>query len=118
VSTPEELAAQLDAAIHGLHEIRRLVSDGGRDAFDASQDRTRALALCWVSVGSALKHYAQMTGTPQGVAPLSAPIRFRDRLAHQRLDKLDLNLLWETSVRETPVLLRILGRLHDQLATE
>ena len=118
MSTPEELAAQLDAAIHGLHEIRRLVSDGGRDAFDASQDRTRALALCWVSVGSALKHYAQMTGTPQGVAPLSAPIRFRDRLAHQRLDKLDLNLLWENSVRETPVLLRILGRLHDQLATE
>ena len=58
MSTPEELAAQLDAAIHGLHEIRRLVSDGGRDAFDASQDRTRALALCWVSVGSALKHYA------------------------------------------------------------
>ena len=117
MSNSEELAAQLGAAIHGLHEIRRLVSDGGRDAFDASQDRTRVLAFCWVSVGSALKHYAQMTGTPQGAAPLSAPIRFRDRLAHQQLDKLDLDLLWETSVRETPVLLRILERLHDQLGT-
>lgn len=118
MSTPEELAAQLDAATHGLHNIRRLVSEGGRDAFDASEDRTRALAFCWVSVGSALKHYAQMTGVPQGAAPLSAPIRFRDRLAHQRLDKLDLDLLWETSVRETPVLLRIVERLLDQLASE
>ncbi len=46
MSSSEELAAQLGAAIHGLHEIRRLVSDGGRDSFDASQDRTRALAFC------------------------------------------------------------------------
>lgn len=60
--------------------------------------------------------YAQMTGTPQGLAPLSAPIRFRDRLAHQRLDKLDLDLLWETSVREPPVLVRLLEALRDQLA--
>jgi uncharacterized protein with HEPN domain len=112
VSTSEEL----DAAVYGLHAIRRVVSDGGRDAFDASEDRTRALAFCWVSVGSALKHYAQMTGTPQGLAPLSAPIRFRDRLAHQRLDKLDLDLLWETSVREPPVLVRLLEALRDQLA--
>jgi uncharacterized protein with HEPN domain len=118
VSTPQELATQLDAAIYGLYSIRLLVSDGERDAFDASEDRTRALAFCWVSVGSALKHFAQVTGTPQGAAPLSAPIRFRDRLAHQRLDKLDLDLLWETSVRETPVLLRILERLHDQLGTD
>ncbi|MDA8070436.1 MAG: hypothetical protein M0Z82_02280 [Actinomycetota bacterium] len=55
---------------------------------------------------------------PQSAAPLSAPIGFRDRLAHQRLDKLDLDLAWETSVRETPVLLRIVERLHDQLGTE
>lgn len=47
VSTPEELAAQLDAATHGLHNIRRLVSEGERDAFDASEDRTRA----WPSAG-------------------------------------------------------------------
>lgn len=36
-----------------------------------------------------------MTGAPQGAPPLSAPIRFRDRLAHQRVDKLDLDPLWE-----------------------
>jgi len=33
--------------------------------------------------------------------------------ARQRLDKLDLDLLWETSVRETPVLLRMVERLLD-----
>ncbi len=118
MSTPGELAAQLDAAVYGLHEVRQIVSQGGRAAFDASEDRTRAAAFCWVSVGSALKHYTQMTRMPQGAAPLSAPIRFRDRLAHQRLDKLDLDLLWETSVRETPVLLRILERLADKHGSE
>lgn len=114
MSRPEEVAAQLDAAIHGLEEVRRIVSEGGRATFDASEDRSRALAFCWVSTGSALKHYAQMTGAPQGAPPLSAPIRFRDRLAHQRLDKLDVDLLWETSVRDAPVLLRILSSLRDQ----
>ncbi|MHB1785186.1 MAG: HepT-like ribonuclease domain-containing protein [Acidimicrobiales bacterium] len=116
--TPGELEAQLNAAIYGLHQIRRIVSEGGRASFDASDDRSRALAFCWVSVGSALKHYSQMTRMPEGAAPLSDPIRFRDRLAHQRLDKLDLDLLWETSVRETPVLLRILERLADQQGEE
>ena len=95
MSHPEEVAAQLDAANHGLQEIRRVVSEGGREAFDASEDRSRALAFCWVSTGSAIKHYAHMTGAPQGAPPLSAPIRFRDRLAHQRVDKLDLDPLWE-----------------------
>ena len=115
---PEEVAAQLDAALHGLQEVRRVVSEGGRAAFDASEDRSRALAFCWVSTGSAVKHYAQMTGAPQGASPLSAPIRFRDRLAHQRLDKLDLNLLWETSVRDAPVLLRVLSSLRTQSSLE
>ncbi len=113
-----ELQAELDAALYALREIRRLVSEGGRDAFDASEDRRRAIVWCWVAAGSALKHYAHMAGTPQGQPPLSAPIRFRDRLAHQRLDKLDTNLLWETSVRETPVLVRIIVQLSDQLAAE
>ena len=62
MSRPEEVAAQLDAAIHGLHEIRRIVSEGGREA---SEDRSRALAFCWVSTGSAIKHYPQMTGAPR-----------------------------------------------------
>ncbi len=118
MSRPEEIAAQLDAAIHGAEEVRRVVSEGGRAAFDASEDRSRALAFCWVSTGSALKHYAQLTGAPQGAPPLSAPIRFRDRLAHQRLDKLDLNLLWETSVRDAPLLLRVLSSLRDQSSLE
>jgi uncharacterized protein with HEPN domain len=118
VSRAEELATQLDAALHGLQEVRRVVAEGGREAFDASEDRNRALAFCWVSTGSALKHYAQMTGTPQGAPPLSAPIRFRDRLAHQRLDKLDLDLLWETSVRDAPLLLRVLSSLRAQTSPE
>ncbi len=109
-----ELQAELDASLYALGEIRRLVSEGGRDAFDASEDRRRAIARCWVAAGSALKHYSQMAATPQGEPPLSAPIRFRDRLAHQRLDKLDADLLWETSVRETPCLFRTIERLRDQ----
>lgn len=55
-----------------------------------------------------------MSETPRGQPPLAAPIRLRDRLAHQRLDKLDTDLLWETSVRETPVLFRIIEQLRDQ----
>ncbi|HUJ66628.1 MAG TPA: HepT-like ribonuclease domain-containing protein [Acidimicrobiales bacterium] len=113
-----ELRAELDAALYALREIRKLVSEGGRDGFDASEDRRRAIAWCWVAAGSALKHYAQTSGTPQGQPPLAPPIRFRDRLAHQRLDKLDADLLWETSVRETPDLLRIIEQLRDQLAAE
>src|SRR5579875_3726914 len=53
-------------------------------------------------------------GNAQGEPPLSAPIRFRDRLAHQHLDKLDADLLWETTVRETPVRLRIIEQPRDQ----
>lgn len=113
-----ELRAELDAALYALREIRKLVSEAGRDGFDASEDRRRAIAWCWVTAGSALKHYARMSGTPQGQPPLAPPIRFRDRLAHQRLDKLDADLLWETSVRETPVLLRIIEQLPDQFAAE
>ena len=71
MSRPDEVAAQLDAAIHGLEEVRRIVSEGGRATFDASEDRSRALAFCWVSTGSALKHYAHMIGAPQGAPPLS-----------------------------------------------
>jgi hypothetical protein len=53
-----------------------------------------------------------------GTAAPGATHPIRDRLAHQRLDKLDADLLWETSVRETPVLLRIIEQLRDQLAAE
>jgi hypothetical protein len=53
-----------------------------------------------------------------GESPLSAPIQFRDRLAHQRLDKLDPDLLWVTSVLETPVLFRIMEQLHNQTTDE
>ena len=115
MSSSEELAAELSAAVHGLREIRELVGGGGRDAFVDSVDRQRALALCWVSVGSALKHYSQMTESEHGQPPLAAPIRFRDRLAHQRLDRLDPEILWETSVRQTPVLLRIVEGMLEQL---
>lgn len=80
---------ELDAAIFTLSEIRKLVSDAGQDAYNSSEDRRRAIAWCRVAAGSALKHYTHITGTPQGEPPLSAPTRFRDRLAHQRLDKLD-----------------------------
>lgn len=117
MSGHEDLAAELVGAIQGLREILRLVSQG-RQAFDASEDRRRSMAFCWVGVGSALKHYARSSGVSQGQPPLSAPIRFRDRLAHQRLDKLDTDLLWDTSVRETPVLVRWLEQDLDRLLSD
>jgi len=46
------------------------------------------------------------------------PISFRGRLAYQRCDKLNGYLLWETSVREAPVILCLLEQLRDQLAAE
>jgi hypothetical protein len=45
-----------------------------------------------------------MAATSNGEPPMSAPIRFRDSPAHQRLGELNADLLWETSVREAPVL--------------
>ncbi|MDA8044718.1 MAG: hypothetical protein M0Z30_05700 [Actinomycetota bacterium] len=42
MSRPEEVAAQLDAAIHGLEEVRRVVSEGGQVALFAS-DVERAI---------------------------------------------------------------------------
>jgi hypothetical protein len=63
-----------------------------------------------------------MTGTPPRCRSLlrspSVPIWFRDRLARQRLDELDVDLLWETSVEETPMLLRFVKRLSDQMGPD
>jgi hypothetical protein len=42
----------------------------------------------WVSVGSALKHYVRLAGIPHGHGPLAPAIQFRDKLAHQPLDRL------------------------------
>lgn len=113
-----DLQAELGPVLYALREVRRRDSEGGRDRFDARKDRRRAIAWCWVTAGSALKHYAPTSGAPKGHPSLAPPIRFRDRLAHQRLEKLDTDLLWETSVREAPALLRIIEQLRDQLAAE
>jgi hypothetical protein len=55
---------------------------------------------------------------PKAPLPLSAPIGLGDRLAHQRLDKVDLEVVWETSVREAAVVSGIVVHPYDQLATE
>jgi len=114
VKPQEDLAAELSAALHGLDEVARIVKDG-RGAFEANEDRQRALALCWMSIGSSLKHYARLSGIPQGQLPLAQPIRLRDKIAHQRLDKIDCEILWQTSVGDAPSLLRMATRLLDQL---
>ena len=70
MSRPAEVAAQFDAAIHGVEGARRVVIEGSRAAFAASKYRSRALAFCWVSTVSALKHYTQTAGAPQGTPPV------------------------------------------------
>lgn len=80
--------------------------------YDQNLDRQRALALCWISVGSALKHYAHIAGLPRGHGPLAPAIRLRDRLAHQPVDRLNPAVLWETSVRDAPELARIIAALR------
>ncbi|MGQ0717358.1 MAG: hypothetical protein ACT4NP_08580 [Pseudonocardiales bacterium] len=72
----------LGFALEALDEIDALV-DSGRHEFAASLDRQRALAFCWIAVGSALKDYIRIAQLPARQEPLSSPIRFRDRLAHQ-----------------------------------
>ncbi|MGH3693593.1 MAG: HepT-like ribonuclease domain-containing protein [Pseudonocardiaceae bacterium] len=71
-------------------------------------DRQRALAFCWIGVGSALKDYAQITKLPAQQEPLSSPIRFRDRLAHQSLSQLDADILWRVSTERVSDLRGIL----------
>jgi uncharacterized protein with HEPN domain len=101
----------LDTALHALDEIDRLV-DGGPETYHASQDRQRALAYCWIAVGSALKDYTRLEGIGQGRPPLAAPIRLRDRLAHQALDHLDADLLWRTSTTHTTALRLVIATLR------
>lgn len=108
------LGVELDAARQGLHAVAAIVAEG-REVFDASLAQQRALAFCWVTVGSALKHYAQLAGIPQRHGPLAPAIHFRDRLAHQPLDRLAPDIVWETSVRDAPELLRIVEAVINDL---
>lgn len=63
MNTPEEPLPNPCRYLGGLHDIRRPVLDGSRDASEASRnDPSRALALCSADVGGALGCYAEMTG--------------------------------------------------------
>lgn len=109
------LQAELEAARQGLLTVAAMVA-GGREAFAASADQQRALAFCWVSIGSALKHYARRAGMSQGHGPLAPAIQFRDKLAHQPLDRLAPEVVWETSVHDAPELLRVVEALINDLS--
>lgn len=112
MTDPSRLAAELVAAGEGLATIAGLVG-AGQASYDGSVDRQRAVALCWISVGSALKHYAALSGMPQGHGPLAPAIRLRDKLAHQPVSRLDPAVLWQASVRDAPQLRRIVEALPD-----
>lgn len=110
MTDPSRRTAELLAAREGLETIAALVDDG-QAVYDASVDRQRAVALCWISVGSALKHYAALSGMPQGHGPLAPAVRLRDKLAHQPVSRLDPAVLWQASVRDAPQLRRIVEAL-------
>lgn len=80
-------------------------------AFEASADRQRALAYVWITVGSALKDYASDVGIRPGEPPFAAVIGYRDRLAHQALDRLDVEIVWETSINRATLLLHVVEGL-------
>jgi uncharacterized protein with HEPN domain len=102
-----ESAELLGFALEALDEIDTLIGHG-YDEFTASLDRQRALAFCWIAVGSALKDYTRVAQIPARQEPLSSPIRFRDRLAHQSLSLLDPLLLWQVSVERVAELRAVL----------
>ena len=106
-----EAAELLGFALEALDEIDTLVGYG-YDEFAASLDRQRALAYCWIAVGSALKDYARLVQLSARQEPLSSPIRFRDRLAHQSLSQLDAALLWRVSIERVKELRAILVGLR------
>ncbi len=81
-----ESDALLGFALEAVDESDVLVGHG-RHECAASLDRQRALAFCWIAVGSALKDYTRSAQLPARQEPLSSPIRFRDRLAHQALSQ-------------------------------
>lgn len=110
------LRAELEAARQGLNAIARMVADE-REVFESSVVQQRALAFCWVTTGSALKHYTHLSGLPQGHGPLAPAIHLRDRIAHQPLDRLDPVIIWDTSVQDAPELLRVVDALFDDLMT-
>lgn len=101
----------LGFALEALAEIDVLVGRGHHE-FAASLDRQRALAFCWIAVGSALKDYTRVALLPARQEPLSSPIRFRDRLAHQALNQLDADLLWRVSTERVAELRVILISLR------
>ena len=102
--------AELTAAREGLAEIEGLVA-AGRAEYEGNVDRRRALALCWISVGSALKHYAVLAGDASTAWCALAGDPFAGQLAHQPVSRLDPVVLWETSVRDPPQLRRIVEAL-------
>ena len=56
--------------------------------------------------------YARIVQLPAREEPLSSPIRFRDRLAHQSLSQLDANLLWRVSIERVAELRAVLISLR------
>jgi hypothetical protein len=111
VSNEARQAHELAAAREGLAAIAALV-EAGRSEFDANLDRRRALALCWISTGSALKHYATVAGIARGHDGLSPAIQFRDKLAHQALGQVNFEVVWESSDRDAPELSRVVEALR------
>ncbi len=52
-----------------------------------------------------LKDYAATMGILPGHSPFTRAIRYRDRLAHQPLNRLDVEIVWDTSAHHAPELL-------------
>lgn len=105
---------ELTQALEALQVIIR-IRDGGRIAFDSSEDRRLAAAFCWANVGSALKQFCRTRGIGQGTSPFPGPIRMRDKMLYQPVGDLSTQILWDTCVKDTDALVTLLRDLRQAL---
>lgn len=97
---------RLSAARTALQEVARL-AQCGEATFKTAPPYQHAISYCWVAAGSALKDYATIVGIGFEDEIIKSAIHFRDRLAHQALDKMRRDIVWKTSVHDGPEILAV-----------
>lgn len=105
---------EIEQALDTLGVIAR-VRDGGRAAFDVSEERQWGAAYLWIAVGSALKQFCRLRGIDQGSSLFPGPIGMRDRLFYMPPRRLATAVLWETYENDADDLVSVLLDLRAVL---
>lgn len=96
-----DIRQSLAIAHRGLRELAAIV-DAGAGAYIEDVHRRRSLALCWVTIGHALKGLGP--GVANGSGQFALAIAVHHKVLTQSFDKVAADVLWRTSVRDAPVL--------------